>query len=323
MSLPVEAQALTNRAASGSETVRSDPPVGDVFLVVLPALVVSCFMAIRMAGLGDGDSGWHVALGRWIAANRMVPSTDPFSYTALGRPWTAHEWLAGVAMAAAHAVRGWPAVVLLYGGALAVLLTTIAVYLRRWLPPRVAVVPLLACIGGLMPFLLARPHVLAWPVLALWLVALLRARDRGEAPRLPAALLMTLWANLHGSFILGLALIGPFALEALLAEPRAGWGKVVRDWGLFGVASLVAAMVTPYGPQTLLFPFELTGMEIIGAIGEWKPTDFSTFSLFEGLLLAGLFLCLVRPLAVPGRGWRWSSACCTWRSRTTGTRRFS
>ena len=274
-------------------------PVGDVFLVVLPALTVFCYMALRMAGLGDGDSGWHTALGRWIVERREVPHADPFSYTALGHAWTAHEWLAGVAMAMAHAARGWPAVVLLYGGAMAVLLVTMALYLRRWLPPVAAMVPIAGCMLGLLPFMLARPHVLAWALLAIWVVALLRARESGKAPGLAMALLMTLWANVHGSFVFGLALIGPFALEALIAAPRAGWAIVVRQWGLFGLASLAAALVTPYGLHGLLFPFQLTAMSVLGAIGEWKPSDFSSIGAFEVVLLGGLFLCLLRPLRVP------------------------
>jgi apolipoprotein N-acyltransferase len=57
--------------------------------------------------------------------------------------------------------------------------------------------------------------------------------------------------------------------------------------------------LVPFGEYAPLSGILGFTRDIIGAIGEWKPTDFSSFSLFEGLLLAGLFLCLVRPLAVP------------------------
>ena len=85
--------------------------------------------------------------------------------------------------------------------------------------------PLVATVGlglGLMTAsLLARPHMLALPIAAAWSAGLLAARDRGRAPPLALAALMTLWANMHGGFIFGLMLIGPFALEALAEAPPA------------------------------------------------------------------------------------------------------
>ncbi len=271
----------------------------DCFLVLIPALAIFSYCTFRMIALADGDTGWHIAAGQWIAAHRAVPENDIFSYTAKGWPWTAHEWLADVLMAGAYALRGWSAILLLYAAALAALFLTMTLYLRRWLAPKIAVLPVAACAAGLMPFLLARPHVLAWPLLAVWTVALLRAREQDRAPPLAFALAMTVWANVHGSFIFGLLLIGPFALEALLAAGKPGWARVVRDWGLFGVASLIAALINPYGAHGLLFPFQLTSMPALGKITEWLPSDFSSIGVFEVVLLAGLFLCLWRGVKVP------------------------
>src|SRR5579863_8260752 len=77
-------------------------------------------------------------------------------------------------------------------------------------PALIAVMAL--CLGLMSGGLLARPHILALPVLALWADQLFAARER-RAPPIAAAGLMMLWANLHGGFAFGLALIGPFALE--------------------------------------------------------------------------------------------------------------
>ena len=69
----------------------------------------------------------------------------------------------------------------------------------------------------------------------------------GRAPNPALALLMIPCANAHGGYFFGLALIGPFALEALLAAEPAARFAVVRDWGVFGVLSLAASLVTPFG----------------------------------------------------------------------------
>src|SRR5262249_9730021 len=59
-------------------------------------LVASIFMAIFAGHLGrptDIDYWWHLRAGELIARTGAVPTTDPFSYTASGQPWVAHEWL--------------------------------------------------------------------------------------------------------------------------------------------------------------------------------------------------------------------------------------
>ena len=81
----------------------------------------------------------------------------------------------------------------------------------------------LAALALVTPGLLARPHVLALPILAIWCVRLFDARDRQDAPPLALALMMTLWANLHGGFAFGLALTLPLAVEAVWeAAPAPG-----------------------------------------------------------------------------------------------------
>ena len=94
------------------------------------------------------------------------------------------------------------------------------------------------------------------PILVGWTLELMSAREAGRAPRWWVALLMAVWANLHGSFIFGFVLLGGFGLEALLARGANRW-KVIRDWGLFGVITLLAALATPHGVAGLISPFQI------------------------------------------------------------------
>jgi hypothetical protein len=145
---------------------------------------------------------------------------------------------------------------------------------------------------------LARPHLLVLPILALWTVQMMHARERNRAPALWLLPVMTLWANLHGSFLIGLLLIGPFALEALMQE-GADKLKVIRGWGLFGVGCLAAAMISPHGPWGLIYPVKLMSMTRLQEIVEWKSTDFSHLTSFEMALLTSLFVLLYRGVKVP------------------------
>ena len=69
---------------------------------------------------------------------------------------------------------------------------------------------------------------------------MLRAREQDRAPPLLAALLMTLWANLHGGFVFGLLIAAAFGLEALV--DLAGQGARFRQWLLFGIACALAVL---------------------------------------------------------------------------------
>jgi hypothetical protein len=142
------------------------------------------------------------------------------------------------------------------------------------------------------PGLLARPHILALPVLALWCTALIGARG---APPLRFSLLMMLWANLHGGFAFGLALIAPCAAESVFAAVG-DRRSLIRDWALFALASLAAAVVNPYGIEGLLFPVRLLGLQALTRIGEWAPESFAHPNSLEAAMLGLIGVALTRPL---------------------------
>lgn len=67
-------------------------------LSLLAFLAVFFLTAFLRPILGDADSWWHLAAGKWILANQQVPTVDPFSHSRPGAPWHAQEWLSEVAM---------------------------------------------------------------------------------------------------------------------------------------------------------------------------------------------------------------------------------
>lgn len=262
---------------------------------VLPHLLVLAIFAALCAApqlFNDGDTSWHLATGQWILAHREIPHADPFSFTFRGHAWTAHEWLIDVAMAASYSARGWAALAVLFAASIAAALWLIARELSRWLAPRHALAAVALVAWVLSPFMLARPHVVTWPLLVLWTLILLRARERGRAPSPAWALLILLWANLHASFIFALLLAAFFALEALIEE-RGRRSEMLIRWGVFGLLCLVAALLTPHGIQAFLYPLQVSGMQALPLITEWRPTDIRDdwpFVLFSIAVLAAVIL---------------------------------
>ncbi len=102
--------------------------------------------------------------------------------------------------------------------------------------------------------LLARPHLLAWPCLALWCGGLVTARANRIAPSFALLPVMLLWVNLHGSFMLGLLLPGAFMIEAAARLRDADHHRVFMSWAGFILAAWAVALLNPDFLAGVLFP---------------------------------------------------------------------
>jgi hypothetical protein len=142
--------------------------------------------------------------------------------------------------------------------------------------------------------MLARPHLITWPLIAFWTWLMLRAREQGTAPPLAAALLMILWANLHGSFLVALVIAGAFGLEALVAATDRS--RTLREWGIFGIACVVAVFVNANGIEGVFHPLRIANLAMLPLIREWQPSTPEYTPWFFVVLLATLaLLWLKRP----------------------------
>lgn len=263
-----------------------------LFLWVIPIALAGA-VSFATPILNDGDTFWHIAAGRWMIAHGAVPATDPFSFTFAGRPWMAHEWLSEFLMAGAYRAAGWGGVMLLAGLVVGALSALMGSWLLRWLAPLAAIAAIALGLACVAPSLLARPHLLVLPLLALWTIGLLKAREEGRAPRLALALVMALWANLHASFMIGFVIAAAFALEAALDFK--GWRRrTLIGWTAFLGASAVAAVATPHGLAGLAFPLQVLSLKASAQIAEWQAPDFSHLSTLELALLGGLFAAFWR-----------------------------
>jgi hypothetical protein len=161
-------------------------------------------------------------------------------------------------------------------------------WMRRWLAPLPAITALVVGLACVAPSLLARPHILALPAMAVWTLGLLDARAKGRAPSLWLAPVMIVWANLHSSFIVGLGLAAAIGLEQALDFAAWRW-RTMLLWALFGLASLGAALMTPHGIDGFSFPLRVMGMKTLPAITEWQGPDFLKLQPLEIALFGGAF----------------------------------
>lgn len=251
------------------------------------AILSTCLRTDQL--LRDADTLWHIRSGEWIWLHRAVPTTDVFSHTVFGMPWVSHEWLASLILFLSFEKFSWAGLVAISALAYGATVGLIARFLFQRLEPIRALFVVALVFASLATHLLARPHLLVMPLLAIWIMGCVSASEERRTPRLWLLPLMILWANLHGSFIVGLLLVPIFAAEAAMQCQPCDRIAVIKRWAMFGVLALLASLATPHHVHGLLFPFHLQTMTFATSmIGEWRAVDFQRFEL-QTVWLFGLF----------------------------------
>ena len=292
-----------------SRMPRLSPSTGKIsFSIALTVFLLyySILFAFPNYLLGDPDTFWHIRTGQWILDHAQFPTVDFFSYTAAGKPWISKEWLSDIFFAAAFKFGGWHAVVVLAAVACSALIGILCFYLVRHLRFSVAIGWTALTAVAISPHFLARPHVFSYVILAIWVISLLDAYDDDDfnlSSLVTLAPLMTLWANLHGSFTLGLALLYVFAGYSLCQTiVQHNYTKCWRQLILV-LAITFCALITPYGISSVLVTREQLDLKFTSAhIQEWRSPDFQNFT-FHAIYLVAL-LSAIAGLGIRLRGAR-------------------
>jgi len=264
--------------------------------VLLVALLLLLYFVFIPGGrlLLDADLYWHIATGRKIWESGSVPQVDEFSHTFRGHPWIERDWLGDLAFFGAYSLSGWRGVAMITGGAVALAYALLFLMLSRTMRLTVAIGVAAVALALSAVHLHARTQVFGDGLIVVWVAALVRAVDAKTSPSLMLLPVMTLWANVHGSFAAGLALTVALAAEAVFESPGGERLFVARKWAVFLVAAVGAACMTPYGVRSILSTFDVIGAhEIKQYIGEWRAVSFDTAPIEVLALLALVFLALL------------------------------
>jgi hypothetical protein len=301
-------QALehTNSAAAASHSPAAQPntpwvnwvlpSISDVFFLVL--IFVLTFRTAGTGVLSDADTGWHIRNGEQILSTHIVPRVDPFSYTRAGQPWFAWEWLFDAVIAAIHHVAGLNGVVLftlfLACGTFSLLFRFA---LRRCGNLVVAVVLTLLAAISAQVHLLARPHILSWLFSLLWIEILYRFEEGRSKLLFWLPLIMLVWVNVHGGFILGLVFTGIFGVAALwrwMTRRLPGDLRRVRQLAVVWIVCLATTLLTPYGYELHVHVYKyLSSSFLMNSIDEFSSPNFHAVGMgyFEALLLMSVAAC--------------------------------
>jgi hypothetical protein len=271
----------------------------------LAAATLLAVATIALSSLTLFDFWWYLASGQRILQTRSIPTTDPFSYTAEGRPWVNHMWATQVLFTLLWERWGRFALI---GLKTATIVATFWVVLgtmrARGVHPLLAsMVTLLAAWTG-AGFWHARPQMFTYLFVAIliWLLRPGWENRRATLALVPA--LVVLWVNLHAGFMMAFLVIGLAGMGTALpslVDPgrrRAGW-RVVGLTALLGLVAAAASLLNPFGARAILFPLEVVqSVPFMTSTIEWFPPNFHhpSFRPLE------LMLLLLFPAFAWGRG---------------------
>lgn len=273
----------------------------------LAGLLLFAWVFLSVTPLPPNDLWWHMAAGRamvaegaWLRDNRWAYTLPP------GAPYIYQSWLSEIIMYLVWRVGDVPLL------ALTRMVAIVGAYaLMSWRSWRrtgggiaVATALLLAMMAGWSNWTL-RPQTLSFVPGAAFCVILGEYLDGRFAARrliwLP--LLMVLWVNLHGSFVLGVGLLGLAWLATLIdmlwarrankAPHDSALVARLRVLTVAGVATGLAALIHPLGLNVFSYVRGmLTNAPSQTFIAEWQPPHPSLDVLSNGFWFFALLVLL-------------------------------
>jgi hypothetical protein len=282
---PVIAPVETTARTSASAMRAWSRHLMDLALLVVIAMLMAPTLNASRTLFVDPDIWWHLADARLITTTHHMIWTDPYSFTAAGQRWIDWEWLSEIPYLFSYNLFGLRGIYLLTWLALSG--NMLFVYWRGcWKGSSMNAALIAAVVGFVLMTVNAGPRMIEFAYLAMSAeMAILEAAERGKK-RLVWLLppLFCLWINLHGTWLVGIGLLGLYILCGLFSLKIGAFDQqafCARDrnrlLAVLGL-SVLALLANPYGWHLMLSPFDmmLNQKLSVATISEWQPLSLSS-----------------------------------------------
>jgi hypothetical protein len=274
-------------------------------IVTIAAVLLGAANAAKM--LAEFDLPWHLAFGRQIASTWSVPRVDDFAYT-----HSQIHYVGVVADLTLYAIIRFagPLGLQIANGLVAIaiasaMVLTSSTRTRGFHPISLGVVA--AAMVAMSPWTFVRPATFGFLLVGVTLLLVQRYRAGDRRALLAAAALALVWCNMHGSVVVGVAVLGAYAAYRGLctmtrdrypiALPASEGGHLAMAAGA-AVLAVVLACMNPAGAGIF------RGGAVVGSyddiLSEWHATSVHFFTAQSPA--AGAFLVVAFVLVAIGKG---------------------
>lgn len=245
--------------------------------------------------LGDGATARHIATGNYMFGHLKIPTTNYVWALNPDAPWTTHELIGDLLLAAAYQMGGLNGVVVL--GAVSIGLAfyiVVSAASRRGAGLLFGSVTTLLALAACSLHWSARAHLFSYVMLA-WLYWLVYVSETSIKRRVfNCFILFVLWSNVHGSTILGLLLLIYLLIEAGIKRAlKADVQETgVKQAGLLLLSAAVGSFFTVRGLGLVSYVVNyFFHPSIRNQSDEWRSLDFSLgFAVWTFLVLFAILI---------------------------------
>lgn len=279
---------------------------------LMGVFLVFVFLATTFK-IADDDFFWHLATGRYIVENGVVPGTDVFGETTQNVTWIPFEWGWDVVSFLLYKLNGYN-MILVFRSLMFVLMFGIyyGLFKKFNINSVLSFIFLFALIIGMLDRLTPRPHLISYVffVLLLYILVSFKYLNREKYFRyvyfLP--LIFFVWGNFHPGVLAGGLILFIFTVSELLvnffpkslataAVPALTKQQIIRLF-IISVLSAAVLLINPHGLQTYIYSYEHTNMKMLEYIKEWRSpfdpeTGYGFINLFFKIFLFSGALILI------------------------------
>ncbi len=270
-------------------------------------ILAGIFVFVNTHPIRPHDFWWHITIGREILNSGKIPIIDIYSSTASGQPYPSYQmfWLMDIVLFSIYKLGG-PALVVFFQS----LLITSAYAVIIWISKEVTNSWRIAAFGVLFAAALGlndwnvRPQGITLLLASLYLLAIFEYKQSNNwVWLLVFPLGMLVWANSHGTFLIGIALIGiwlgqelwDLIIIRLRREQTYRLSRLAVPGIVFAVTS-ITCLVNPRGLGIIDYIKTLTGNTAVqNLVTEWSPPKINTLIgaiFFTGVAIAAILFAL-------------------------------
>lgn len=272
------------------------------FYILLLSLIALGLFSLKP--ILDIDIGFHLRGGEYIVKNLSFHSTDKFTYTVSQNEYIALHWLYQAAIYLIYSISNY-SILSLVNSIIIILIYLFALYLMFKSGADLWIIALnFFFLIFITEFrMIFRPEIITILFILVYIYLLENfLKDKKEKLLYILPILMVVWVNSHGLFIIGIFIIACYAISEYFHKSKNS-KSLFKTLGV----TIVASLINPYFIKGALFPFylytrmddsnvfknllgELKSPLLIGITGEPNFPFLNSLLFFSYVILS---ICLV------------------------------